>query len=245
MGRNHTFKAIQIETLHGCNLNCSFCPNSVIKKNKELMALEIYELILAQLKEINYGGRISPYLMNEPLLDTRIFEIIKKTRDVFPDNVIMISTNGLLLTNEVVDKLFQAGLTQLKISCYSKQIYEKVKHLEINKNIRVQKLMEDDMRKGFMNRAGNINVGPDVLVQETCSKGTSQAAINYKGEMILCCSDYYYKVVAGNVKDEPINVLFNKPVLRAYRASLWLKNREHLTLCEDCNFLRKGNEDAR
>jgi hypothetical protein len=58
------------------------------------MPVEVYHRIIKQLQALNYTGRISPYLMNESLLDKRLPELIAYTREHCPESWIAINTNG-------------------------------------------------------------------------------------------------------------------------------------------------------
>lgn len=243
---NKPFKAIQIETLHGCNLNCKTCPNSVIEKHGELMDEKIFFKILKDLKEANYKGRISPYLMNEPLLEKRLVYFIKEIRKMFPENLIYLSSNGTLLNDDKIKELFDAGLGRLVITFYSVEmcgldgriIYEKLKKWEFDERVKFVKAYEKRPEIIFFNRAGNVKVGDEGLVMETCSKGTQQAFVNYLGDVILCCSDYRYEVVAGNVMKENLFDLYNCDLLKHYRRKLLQRDRSNLKLCSVCNWHR-------
>ena len=81
------FGQIQIQTIEFCNLKCDFCPNHYMiwdrlegKKKGipyNIMSIENYTKIVKNLADLNFTGRVSPYLMNEPLMDKdRMVEII-------------------------------------------------------------------------------------------------------------------------------------------------------------------------
>lgn len=90
------------------------------------MPVEVYYRIINQLQEIDFAGRISPYLMNEPLLDKRLPELIAYTRERCPESWIAINTNGDKLNDAIADSLFDAGLNSLDINAYdSTKQYEK------------------------------------------------------------------------------------------------------------------------
>ena len=50
----------------------------------ELMDEKLYYKIIDELAELNYRGRVSPYLMNESLLDSRLEKFITYTREKLP-----------------------------------------------------------------------------------------------------------------------------------------------------------------
>ena len=82
------------------------------------MEWKCYTTIIDQLYEINYNGRVALMLSNEPLLDDRLEDMIvyakAKSQRLFLD----ITTNGRLLTVELVDRLFRLGLDNININDY-------------------------------------------------------------------------------------------------------------------------------
>ena len=234
-----TFKAIQIETYHGCNLNCKTCPNSVIKKNGELMEWNVFKKIIADLKKANYGGRISPYLMNEPTLDKRLKDFIIYIKKEMKRNLIVIGSNGVAVDFSYFEDLFRAGLDQVIIACYDKKIFDKFRYYEDGATLRLIKWFERDTERAMCNRAGNVEVGPQVVVNLPCPKGLRQTCVNYKGDLIFCCSDYHYIVNAGNVMDNDLMDLFNSSLFKHYRYHLSNGDRQNLGTCSKCNFLRR------
>jgi radical SAM protein with 4Fe4S-binding SPASM domain len=110
-------KSILIETCNICQGKCIFCPYSNIRKGNDIYFLEkdIIERLLYEIKKY-YVERISLFNNNEPLLDNRIYEIIRTTRNILPSVEITLSTNGILLKEETVKKLYLAGLSALYIS---------------------------------------------------------------------------------------------------------------------------------
>lgn len=239
------FKVIEIETYHGCNLNCPTCPNSKIEKHGELMEEKVYFKIMDDLKKMDFKGRISPYDFNEPTLDKRLPDWIKRTREMFPGNNIMIASNGIAIDQDYVRMIHSKGLSQILITCYFKETYEKFKDMEDGIKVRLLKVFEQDRSKIFMNRGGNIDVGQKVLVHRICPKGLVQVMINYLGDMVLCCSDYYYTTVAGNVMNEDVQKLWNCKKFKQIREYLSKGEREKIALCSQCNFLRNNDDIMR
>jgi len=112
-------RAIQIQTISGCNGNCIFCPN---KKTKikipygKPMEETLFRSIIDQCVTLKVR-RISPYLMNEPLMDPELPRHIdyisqKKRRRQYTK----INSNGSLLTEKMAKGLMDAGLDKLHIS---------------------------------------------------------------------------------------------------------------------------------
>ena len=112
------FQQVLIETRTDCNNHCPFCPHAFNKKTLGIMEWKCYTTIIDQLCEINYNGRVALMLSNEPLLDDRLEDMIvyvkAKSQRLFLD----ITTNGRLLTVELVDRLFRLGLDNININDY-------------------------------------------------------------------------------------------------------------------------------
>ena len=112
------FTRIQIQTVSWCNRSCAFCPSGKFPVPKTFMAREVYHRIIDQLHDLQFTGRISPYLMNESLLDKRLPELIAYTRERCPDSWIAINTNGDALSASLLERLYDAGLNCLDVNAY-------------------------------------------------------------------------------------------------------------------------------
>jgi hypothetical protein len=82
------------------------------------MPVDVYHRIIDQLHALDFRGRISPYLMNESLLDKRLPDLIAYTRAHCPNSWIAINTNGDALSAKLLNRLFDAGLNCLDINAY-------------------------------------------------------------------------------------------------------------------------------
>jgi MoaA/NifB/PqqE/SkfB family radical SAM enzyme len=117
-GATPLFTRIQIQTVSWCNRSCAFCPSGKFPVPKTFMAREVYHRIIDQLHDLQFTGRISPYLMNESLLDKRLPELIAYTRERCPDSWIAINTNGDALSASLLERLYDAGLNCLDVNAY-------------------------------------------------------------------------------------------------------------------------------
>ena len=108
------FDILQIETTAACNMACSFCPYPYNDKVSKLNLEHIFEV----LEEVDFKEKGFKYVtfsqFNEPLLDRRIFDILKfcKEREI----PVLFITNGLLLNKEKnIENLIKFG-SNIKIS---------------------------------------------------------------------------------------------------------------------------------
>ena len=113
---------VGLELTSKCNLRCGMCPLPVLRRPYEDMP---WELVEKAATEIHGLGLKLKWLheMGEPLLYARIGDAIR----LFPEA--SLSTNGLLLTEEVGDKLLSAGLRRLRICVDSinPEVYPKLR----------------------------------------------------------------------------------------------------------------------
>ena len=100
---------VLVELTSKCNLRCGMCPLPVLRRPYEDME---WSLVEKAEREIHGLGFKLKWLheMGEPLLYSRIDDAIR----LFPEA--SISTNGLVLTEEVGAKLLGSPLKRLRIS---------------------------------------------------------------------------------------------------------------------------------
>lgn len=101
-------RTIQIQTIPGCNARCIFCPNSdpTVKFPPEKISSKMFEDILKEASKYSVK-RISPYLMNEPLLDKSLPEKLLLIKQYMPHAKLNITTNGALLKPDFAERLLQ------------------------------------------------------------------------------------------------------------------------------------------
>jgi radical SAM protein with 4Fe4S-binding SPASM domain len=116
---------------------------------KVFMPVEVYHRIIKQLQALNYTGRISPYLMNESLLDKRLPEFIAYTREHCPESWIAINTNGDALSEALLERLFDAGLNSLDVNAYDSPA-QHAKHVALATRFTAQR-GDITMRTGYSN----------------------------------------------------------------------------------------------
>ncbi len=113
-------KVIQIQTKSGCNARCVFCPNSLVgdQLTHGEMEWDLFTKISDEITQYSLT-RISPYLMNEPLLDRNLGEKVRYLADrKRPGTVIKINSNGALLDKEMEEQLIESGLDRINFSVH-------------------------------------------------------------------------------------------------------------------------------
>jgi len=256
------FNTISIEIASLCNRKCDWCPVAYNDRPDERMEGAVLERILADLKALNYNGRVELYLYNEPTRElTYLINVITRVRYMLPRACIMIATNGDYLRGVGnILQLYAAGLNQLLINCYTKGLMERRKkwveglpdgitqdagvYANTGPHKRIVDIMDKSNPASFgkgvfslVNRAGNIpNFKPALKkpVERMCVKPFRILNINWRGDALICCQDYHGKVNIGNVLSLGVEGLWNHAVFKEYRHKLYAKNRS-LPLCRECD----------
>lgn len=105
-----------IELTTRCNMACKFCPSPVLKRARQDIDPEIVKKVLRELKEKN--SLVTFHLMGEPLLNKNFFEYAALC-DEYGIKYWLVS-NGLLFTEEIVEKLFSLeNLQNLEVSFHT------------------------------------------------------------------------------------------------------------------------------
>lgn len=228
--------SIQIQTIDYCNRKCDWCPNKYLDKTPDsLMTEEIFYKILSDLKELNYIGAIHPYLMGEPLCDKRFADLVRVIRREFPYSRILINTNGdFLKDRRDVEELIEAGLTDIIINLYDNRNNHLIKEIVGLPGVTIKTISQ--LRRFFFNRAGLVKGRGRGY--KSCSYILDKMCINYRGDVILCCADYFYQVVFGNVMEMKLWDIWNSERYLYYRRE-HRAGRGHLRpLCSECNYFR-------
>lgn len=257
------FNTLALEINSYCNRSCKFCPVAYNYRPDEPMSRELFDKALDELSDLGYKGRIEFYIYNEPTSNLPyLLNCIIETRLAVPRATLMIATNGDYIrgVGDLV-MLYNAGLNQLLINCYSKGLYEKrlawVKELVANGvstdkpiyhpvpvSTRVVQILDksdpDNFGKGVFkiaNRAGNI---PEFLpatrepLAKMCVKPFRLLNINWQGQALVCCQDYHGDMSYGSLRESSLVELWHHPVMNLYRQRLLAKDRS-LPLCRHCD----------
>jgi MoaA/NifB/PqqE/SkfB family radical SAM enzyme len=123
-------RTVQVQTVTGCNADCVFCPygQTAADVPRGTMSWDLYRQVLLECARHSVR-RISPYLMNEPLVDREIWRRIRLASRLVPRARITLTTNGSLLDAAAIEEILALGssLHELSVSVQgaSAESYEK------------------------------------------------------------------------------------------------------------------------
>lgn len=228
------FISINLETTAFCNRTCSFCFNHprFPPRERGLMAEELFRHIVAELAAMNFGGRLSLYFYGEPLLDRRLPEWLRHLRERLPRAYLHLSTNGDLLTEELLLTLLRAGLEMCYITNYDPEEKPPLTRLREKYPFHVELRQRAEVR--LTDRAGMI-FGRGRELSRPCFRPSSQLVINWQGEVLLCCHDYYAQYKMGQVGERSLQEIWHSQQFREYRQLLSRGQRQALSLCRHCD----------
>lgn len=143
---------LSIQTSSLCNASCVFCPYRDIKNlfPEKIMDMDLYKSIIDECG--NYKGieRIILYMNNEPLTDPYLIERINYAKGKVPWSSVQITTNGLLLTEEISEQIINSGLDCVGISFHGmrKETIEKTMGIPFELALeRISKFIDKVKRK--------------------------------------------------------------------------------------------------
>lgn len=240
-GHYPVFQQVLIETRTDCNNSCPFCPHHFNDKKFGEMSWICYTHIIDDLVSMGYNGRVALMVSNEPLLEPRLFKMIEYAKRKSPRLFLDITTNGRLLTLEIVDHLFAIGLDNLNVNDYRgdrdihpDRVSGNLKDIEgsysNNPKLTIQKRRLDE---SLPNYGGNI---PHIMNEQPygfCNFPFRKLVISYDGNVVVCCNDFLNKTSFGNVMSKSLLECWNDDKLDLYRHALLNNNR--IGLCAKCN----------
>ncbi|HEY9715620.1 MAG TPA: radical SAM/SPASM domain-containing protein [Chroococcales cyanobacterium] len=243
MPERKLFEIVLIETRNVCTRKCWFCKFGQERQDEEIREMDwnTIERLVFNLRDLDFSGRISWFWINEPLLDKRIYDITKFTREHCPRAFMSLITNGDLLNEKVVHNLFESGLDGLRVSIYDDKTFSRMEALPAH-----DRVVMLDMRSPIPmleNRAGNVQQhghlferAQRALQKSSCSRPFEQLVIDTQGQVVLCCSDMYSDVVMGDAKKDRLEDIWYNEKFEHYRNSLLSTGRNGLNLCDGCSY---------
>jgi len=224
--------SVNIETNSTCTRSCYYCPRP-IKRDDVIDDATFYSSI-DQLSHWGFKGMVSLHQFNEPLTDKRIFDFLGYAHEKLTASRLVLYTNGDLLTSPVLERLFSVGVSEVRASIHEPSTKEFVARLaELEKHY--GGLVLSDFRDAHRqmplgNRGGLLEIG---AIENVRMCLIEKMVIRADGNVVLCCNDAHERCVLGNVKDEQLYEIWDKPYFRKLRQEL----REgilELPMCKKC-----------
>ncbi|MDR0804532.1 MAG: SPASM domain-containing protein [Oscillospiraceae bacterium] len=100
---------VTIETSGVCNARCVFCPHDTLPRKSAKMSDELFRKIVAELKTMppRHTFRISPFKVNEMLVDKTIWDKLAYINEQLPNAFIRFFSNLNSATETDIDNIFK------------------------------------------------------------------------------------------------------------------------------------------
>ncbi len=109
-----SLRNLHIEVTTRCNLNCIYCLRRFWSKYELAdMTFKTFTKIFEGIEELE---RINLYGFGEPLMNPRIVDMIAYARKHASNSKIFLSTNGMLLNQNLIEKMIESGLDSIAVS---------------------------------------------------------------------------------------------------------------------------------
>ncbi len=242
---------VEISDSGTCNRKCSFCPRSDdgYQDIKEFITPELHTKLMNELSILNYKGLIVYSGFNEPLLNKKIYENILQARKLVPESKIELITNGDVLNEKRLVKLFESGLSTILISVYDGP-EDVVKFQNMVDNVGLDKERyvirhrylppEKDFGITISNRGGQMkNASHSILplnekMNDVCNYPAYSFFLDYNGDVLMCSHDWGKKNILGNLKNNTLKEIWLSEKSTSSRKKLISSNRS-LSPCNVCD----------
>ncbi len=253
-----TLSIIEINLLDKCNRSCSFCPVSdkdfyKINNYNGKMEEDFFQVIVQNLKALNFTGKIIFSGMSEPLIHKKLASFIQELRTNLETVAIEIITNGDLLSLKLLKKLFAAGLDVLNISMYDgdhqvgyfNDMINEAKLDDKQVILRRRYLKDGNYGITFSNRGGAIElsefkVGSDdtlkLPLSKICYYPFYMLKIDFNGDIHICSHDWQKKGIVGNLNNNTLEDIWNSDKIEFIRKKLSKCDR-NMAPCDGCDVI--------
>ena len=210
---------IEISESGMCNRKCSFCPRSAPDYDhiNEFISFKLHKKLCDQLKEVNYSGLIMYSGFVEPMLDKNIYKLVNYAKTTLANARIDMISNGDVLNEIRLKKLYDSGLDRLQISLYDGK-EQHLKFIELGKKLKLTNKKyvlrprylpeKQDFGITLSNRGGMLKnaeykIAPrKEKLQKKCFYPSYKFFLDYNGDVLMCSHDWGKKNVLGNLKNE-------------------------------------------
>ena len=264
---NHLYR-IDLDLTGLCNKTCSFCPRTHVSypNVNEHMSLETIKIVIAEMKSKGFSGWVELAGRGEPVLHNKFTDVVQMLTAEPRTWKVRVTTNGYKIDTHW--KKSFAKIDHLILNTYTNQqdfedrlakyqylhgTDRKVEHYFKPDGLTIEEInnlppIEDNLQPGkffnyvFNNRAGWFS---DESVPTSCWHPMRQIFIDYKGNYQMCCNDWKYQIIIGNIHERGMFDMYeNDPKLNRIRWSLLNNQRSDILPCSRCDDAQGGSRNT-
>lgn len=204
------FQVVEIEVSSHCNRRCAYCPQSQdwFRKPQHFLDRSVFESIIDQLAELEFSGRLSFHMYNEPLLHPQLEDLVAHARGSLPGAWLVLYTNGDLLDDRRHAALLQAGIDHFLVTRHSGRSFAERPFQQVRQ-------AGDFM---LSNRGGLV--GAPVSWNLPCYGPSEMLMIHHDGTVVLCHEDAAGQRPMGRVDRQSLREIWQSEEFVRLRALL-------------------------
>ena len=123
-------KSLKIELSSKCNLKCDFCYNKQSERHN-FMDFDDYESVIKTASELGIE-QVGLLFLGESTLYPKLIDAIKLAKEKYNIPYVFLTTNGLLVKDQLMKDLCNSGLDSLKWSINHCSVEDFLKHTKID-----------------------------------------------------------------------------------------------------------------
>ena len=234
-----------------CNRKCSFCPRSDpdYDHKNEFISFNLHKKLCDELAEIDYKGLIIYSGFVEPMLDKNIYSLVNYAKTTLPESRVEMISNGDVLNEKRLKKLYDSGLDRLQISLYDGE-EQHAQYIKLGKklNLTNEKYVlrarylppEQNFGITLSNRGGmlqNAEYKIDPIkkkLEKKCFYPSYKFFLDYNGDVLMCSHDWGKKNILGNLNKEKLTDIWLSNKTKESRDKL-LNGDRSLSPCNVCD----------
>jgi hypothetical protein len=196
-----------IELSSKCNLSCLYCVNRKMSPHRvpSIMSDEVFEASLGWLRRLCDLGTQREVNLNgngESLLDPQIIERTAAVVKIMGHRQVSFCTNGLLVTENLLRGLQEAGLRRMDVSAHS--AYHARRAFDLMNKVGMGGVLATGAILQPHNWAGQLEPENDVTVRLSIQCDPlieGRGYVQAEGDVVPCCYDYRSLGRFGHVLD--------------------------------------------
>ncbi len=220
------FQVVEIEINHRCNLRCSYCPQSLdwFRQPEHRMEFTLFRHIIAQLSELDFAGRLSFHMYNEPLLHPKLNYLVSYARAAVSNAWLVLYTNGDLLDDRKYLELLDAGIDSFLVTRHSGLPM-------LSRPFQTVRFPSEFM---MSSRGGLVKKGKETNL--ACFAPSEMLMIHHDGSVVICHEDAASRNVMGHTDRQRLRDIWFSEKFMFYRRVLKTGNRRKAGgICATCD----------
>jgi GTP 3',8-cyclase len=224
------FSVVEIEVGSRCNRACPYCPVALDPRPPVpvKMPRAVFDILVGQLAELDFGGRVSYHFYNEPLLRKDLDALVSAMDERVPRALQVLYTNGDMLDDSRYARLRTAGIDYFIVTRHSGGDFPG----------RPFQVVQQSQDLVLTNRGGTLTSLPAPTVaarRQPCYVPSEMLIVTVTGDVLLCYEDSRREHVTGNILRQHVRDIWQSPRVTDLRVALAGGERSALPMCSRCS----------